>query len=87
MNPAQAMTDDDWSQLYLKITLLQVSRNKTRNSSVQIFISFPPGRRQGRPNISEEAEYEEVQKSHFQAGWAQDRQYGLAAEKGDRLQN
>ena len=81
------MTDDDWSQLYLKITLLQVSRNKTRNSSVQIFISYPPGRRQGSPNIGEEAEHEEVQKSHFQAGWAPDRLCGLAAEKGDRLQD
>ena len=86
MNPVQDMTDDAWSQLYLKITLLQVSRNNIRNR-YQMFISWPPGRRKGRTNIGEEAESEDVQKSQFQADQAPDRKCGLAAEEGDRLQD
>ena len=34
ISTAQAMDDDDWSQLYLKITLLQVSRNQTRKKNL-----------------------------------------------------
>ena len=71
---AQAMDDEDWSQLYLKITLLQVSRNQTRKSISQIFIFCPPGRWQGCPHLGEEAESEEVQKSQFQADRTPDHQ-------------